>query len=272
MQLECFRQNDRAIPMIPASQERAWMDATPNRFAYRCLPLTIANTAGWVFECPSAFEAEWTGEADKSALQLTYDDPGAYPFATSHFGAGIITMHTGWVFRTPEGVHVLVQGLPNYVKDGVQPLSGIIETDWLPFGFTMNWRMTRPGKVRFERGEPMAFITLIRPAELETVQPIERRFADDPEFEAEHLAWSQSRGDFIARLRSGDPDTVKAGWQRHYTRGVTPTGAEAPAHVSKRRLKPMLALPKPQPASFNTFAVPTDLNLTMVSSPAKLET
>jgi Family of unknown function (DUF6065) len=27
--------------------ERAWMDATDQRFAYRCLPLNIANAHGW---------------------------------------------------------------------------------------------------------------------------------------------------------------------------------------------------------------------------------
>jgi hypothetical protein len=29
--------------IIPGQQRRPWMDETRNRFAYRCLPLTIAN-------------------------------------------------------------------------------------------------------------------------------------------------------------------------------------------------------------------------------------
>ena len=36
----------------------------------------------------------------------------------------------------------------------MQPLVGLIETDWLPFPFTMNWVFTRPGRVRLEKGEP----------------------------------------------------------------------------------------------------------------------
>src|SRR5271165_1161304 len=35
-------------PLIrPAEPTRAWMDATPEAFAYRCLPLNIANAHGW---------------------------------------------------------------------------------------------------------------------------------------------------------------------------------------------------------------------------------
>jgi len=43
-------------------------------------------------------------------------------------------------------------GPPNWPKDGVYPLSGLVETDWLPFPFTMNWQMTRAGSVSFSAG------------------------------------------------------------------------------------------------------------------------
>jgi hypothetical protein len=41
----------------------------------------------------------------------------------------------------------------NSPKDGIAPLTGVIETDWLPYPFTMNWQMTRPGSVRFDKDE-----------------------------------------------------------------------------------------------------------------------
>ncbi len=46
-----------------------------------------------------------------------------------------------------------VGGPPNHIKDGIQPLTGLVETDWLPFPFTMNWMFTRKGSVRWERGQ-----------------------------------------------------------------------------------------------------------------------
>ena len=50
-------------PLIrPAPATRAWMDATPESFAYRCLPLNIANAHGWEILCPCGFEAVWNGD------------------------------------------------------------------------------------------------------------------------------------------------------------------------------------------------------------------
>src|SRR5689334_8953002 len=43
----------------PAEATRPWMDATPEAFAYRCLPLNIANAHGWEILSPCSFEAIW---------------------------------------------------------------------------------------------------------------------------------------------------------------------------------------------------------------------
>src|SRR5277367_4965853 len=49
-------------PMIrPASATRDWMDGTQLSFAYRCLPLNIANAHGWEILSPVGFEAIWNG-------------------------------------------------------------------------------------------------------------------------------------------------------------------------------------------------------------------
>ena len=59
-------------------------------------------------------------------------------FVISHFGSGVLTFHAGYLFRTPPGWAVWARGAPNTVKDGIVPLDGLVETDWLPFTFTMN--------------------------------------------------------------------------------------------------------------------------------------
>ncbi|MGB7343206.1 MAG: DUF6065 family protein [Pirellulaceae bacterium] len=43
------------MPLVRAPIEREWMDQTQKRFFYRCLPLTIANQAGWVTGNPTAW-------------------------------------------------------------------------------------------------------------------------------------------------------------------------------------------------------------------------
>jgi len=37
------------------------MDATSQHFAYRCTPLSIANTSGWELVLPGSFSATWHG-------------------------------------------------------------------------------------------------------------------------------------------------------------------------------------------------------------------
>jgi hypothetical protein len=134
---------------------------------------------------------------------------------------------------------MIVQGAPNHVKDGIQPLSGLVETDWLPFPFTMNWLFTRAGRVRFEKGEPFCFITLVQDKPMEEIQPVIRSLASNPELQDQYLVWEKHRAEFNQKIYRQDPDAIRAAWQRYYFKGEFPE-AVAPTredHVNKRRLK-----------------------------------
>ena len=148
-------------------------------------------------------------------------------------------MHPQYLFRTPPGWGMLAQGSPNHVKDGIQPLTGLIETDWLPFPFTMNWIFTRPGKVRFEKGEPFCFILPIEHKKVEAFQPVIRSLESNPGMRGQFDAWNRARTDFNSRLASGDPDAAKEAWQRFYFKGEVPEdlGSAPATHANKRRLK-----------------------------------
>src|SRR5688572_3859440 len=52
----------------PASSRRTWMDETFESFAYRCLPITMANAYGWEILSPASFMAVWDGTEGQSAL------------------------------------------------------------------------------------------------------------------------------------------------------------------------------------------------------------
>jgi hypothetical protein len=127
------------------------------------------------------------------------------------------------------------------VKDGIQPLVGLIETDWLPFPFTMNWIFTRPGTVKFEKGEPFCFITPGRAPQGRGLP------AGDPDAGRPIRTCGPVRrlGRQARRLQhpppQGDPGRdAKEAWQRFYFKGEYPEEVEAPApaaHVNKRRLK-----------------------------------
>lgn len=163
MKLTAYIIDGHEFEIRPAPVERVWMDATGDRFAYRCLPLAIANAHGWEILCSRSFAAGWNGKSDLSAIGLL-DDPGVVPLAVSHFGHGILAFHIPCVFRTEPGIGLLVQGPINRPKVAIAPLAAIVETDWTPFTFTMNWKFIRPGTpVRFERGEPICHILATDP-------------------------------------------------------------------------------------------------------------
>ena len=245
MKLEVFSTNPdpaRQPPeLVPGRPQRAWMESFEDRHAYRCLPLTMANTSGWEILCPRGFTAEWNGGLHQNDITLTSHrpHPDFHEFVTSHFSHGVITFHTGYLFRTEPGWSMWTGGPPNHVKDGVQPLTGLVETDWLPFPFTMNWIFTRPGKVSFEKGEPFCFITLAQDRALDEVDVVRRRMDSDLDLLAQYEAWVKYRSEFNTKIFKGDEETIKAAWQRFYFKGEVPdsVGATPSEHVNKRRLK-----------------------------------
>ena len=247
LRLECFPTTPNPPELVPGRPDRDWMDAFTARHPYRCLPLSMANTTGWEILCPFGFEAEWDGGLGASAIRFT-PDPDAQlfdHFAASHFTHGVVTFHTGWLFRTPPGWALRASGTPNRFKHGIAPLEGLVETDWLPYPFTMNWAFTAPGKVRFEKGEPFCFIQPVEHRRIEAFQPVRASLENDSDLAKQYEAWKETRTLFNNSMAAGDPEAIKQAWQRYYFRGEYPDKAQPrpEGHVNKRRLAPLPAAP-----------------------------
>lgn len=224
MKLIAYVIDGHELNIRPAPLERDWMDKTPQRFAYRCLPLNIANAHGWEVLCPTAFKAVWAGEPDTDSLKVTSLEAGNPP-ALSHFGSGILTFHVPCVFRTDPGFDLLVFGPLNRPKDAISALSGVIETDWAPYTFTMNWIFTQPEiEVTFEKGEPFCHLFPVRRGEIETVEPSIRPLSENAELLEQYDAWRNDRTGFNAELKRPGSQAWAQRWQKHYFRGLDPSG------------------------------------------------
>ena len=226
MDLICYVHPGWAPLIRPAPATRAWMDATPESFAYRCLPLNIANAHGWEILSPCGFEAVWDGASGVEAVTVRPDD-GADPrrLAVSLFGQGVLTFHVEAILRTAPGWNLWVSGSPNRQKDAIAPLSAVIETDWSPFTFTMNWRFTRPDTpVRFEAMEPFCFLFPVQRAAVEAFEPVFAPLGADPATAARFKAWSEARDAFHAKMQAEPPKAPADRWQKHYYRGVDASG------------------------------------------------
>jgi hypothetical protein len=238
--LECYALHDPSPQLVAAAADRDWMDATNQHFAYRCTPLSIANASGWEVLNPVGFSATWTGWNGKQDVILRPHEAGVNLRHTGlFFGHGILSFHPGYLFRTDPDWTMWVRGSPNRLKDGIQPLDGIVETSWLPFTFTMNWKFTRPCTVHFEKGEPFCFITLMPAVTIESVQPVIRRIAENPELHKEYKSWTSERTKFSAAIDLGDPLANEQKWQKNYLVGTSPSGKSVAdeKHRVKRNLK-----------------------------------
>ncbi len=250
MDLICYLRDDWSPHIRPAPATRDWMDATPQSFAYRCLPLNIANAHGWEMLCPSGFEASWAGGAAKEDITITPNgagDPAHLPI--SLFGSGVLTFHTSALFRTPPGWNMWVGGSPNQPKDGIAALTGIVETDWSPYSFTMNWKFTRRNhSIRFAAGEPFCFVFPVQRATLDMVQPRFEDLAREPELQAHFRAWNASRNEFLAEMRkpeSRDLPPTQTWQKRYYVGDDMADQPVATDHMAKLRLRAFA--PKSEP-------------------------
>ena len=237
----------------PARAKRQWMDDFPDRHAYRCLPLSIANAFGWEVLCPIPVEIRWNGGMKVEDIEVVglKELPGGAPvdhFCRSNFSRGIITFHLDYVIETEPDWGILATGPFNDPKPTATPLTGVVESDWLPYPFTMNWQLTRPGITRFEEGEPFCFFFPVPRQVLPDAELHIHRLADDAELQARHNQFKDARDEFMGRIKAGDREAIKEAWQRHYFVGRHPDGTLGTEHLNKLRLKEPVDIRAPHAA------------------------
>ena len=222
------------VPLVPAFYKRDWMDETAGGFAYHCLPMTLANQSGWFVLAPHGAAAEWNGGNAPTDLKVTIEGAPESVHAMSAVGSGILSWTIPYVFRTPPGWNLLCRGPANYVKDGIQALEGLVETDWSYASFSSNWKMTRPGRVEFVAGEPVAMLVPQQRGDLEAFSVRKAELASNQDLFDGYREWINSRQAFLAAQRNGDPEAIKKKYQKHYFSGQTLQGTHFDGHQKKR--------------------------------------
>lgn len=238
------------MPLEAAPYQRDWMDAAVVRHPYRCLPLVIANQCGWILRSPFTFAAYWYGGANKEDVEIRYGSGVPDPRILSHFGNGVVTFTLPYLFRTPPNINLWVKGPSNYVKDGIQALEGVVETDWLASTFTMNWKITRVCEwVGFDQGEPFCMVVPVPRGLIETLVPVRRPVETNPDLQAQYQTWEASRKTFIQGLNERDPEAVKRGWQKDYFQGKTLDGKDFTSHQTRLEVREFTRDEGPKPAA-----------------------
>lgn len=220
----------------PCQPSQEWMDEIPQKYIYRCIPLVAANTMGWELLNPVRSQVSWTGGDMNTDVQIKSDDQSPFG-ASSHFGVGTVTWYLPFLFRTSADLGLLVTGPANHGHNHAVPLDAFVRTDWLPFPFTMSWRLThKETPVTFEAGEAICRILPYPIALLNETQLEITELSADRGFFAEVNQWGQARAQNVARqqadakawLEGGDKPTGEGVWNSQYVRakGVTSDGFE----------------------------------------------
>ncbi len=236
------------IPIVPASSRREWMKFWDEQ-AYRCLPLTMANQVGWFLLNPVGFVAEWQGEAEDSPITIDFDETlteAQSKVVGAYFGFGILTWGMPYVFRTSPGYNLLVRGPANWLKDGIQALEGMVESDWIDATFTMNWKFTRSHyPVRFEKGEPFCMITPIKRGEVEQFEPNIEPIENNVVLHEDYTHWKHKRQKAVEdskwrkRIAAAMRKPHIRKYDLSYLRGQTASGRfKFPEHQTRLMLKP----------------------------------
>jgi hypothetical protein len=184
----------------PSPARRNWMDE--DQRAYQCLPLVMANQWGWQVLCPTDVRVTWDGSRAIEGLRV--EAPPQYAQAIkSQFGSGIVTFSPPWLFRTPPGWDLYLKGPSNRWKPNCHPLEGVIETWWLNYTFTINWKLVEPGEVAFARGESLGQLVPVPHATFEGASALEAPIGLlEPDAARELLEWLDRRQRLVGQEKN----------------------------------------------------------------------
>jgi hypothetical protein len=208
------------FPVVPLTAKRSWMNKTKEKFAYKCLPLTVANQYGYAVLSPADFTIDWWGGSDERDVnfQVTSDNPEIENHLHGYFGGGTVTLHVDFIIKTPEGFSTYIRGVPNETKQGIKSLDAIVETDWLTFTFTYNFLLTEPGTYSFKEGEPLFVFFPIERNTVENFKIKEVPLESNKELLHDFLEYQEKR------TESNKPQSGKGKFQLFYRDGVKASG------------------------------------------------
>ena len=234
MNIEFYSISDEYQPQIfQSSARRDWMDASTSKHPYKCIPIVRANSHGWELRLEQDITVVWNGEESPDGLQIIdgeYHETNHQPLAASLVGHGVITFYCWYLVKTPKPYNLYVSGAPNHFVKGAAPVTGVVETWWSPYTFTMNWKIRYKNRpVTFKKGTPFVYFFPIDSLALEEFTPVIKN-AKEHEHYAEYKEWSDDR--------AANPSKQ----HHYYKKGTAPNGCPI-AHEDLHKLK--LSLQEP---------------------------
>jgi hypothetical protein len=175
MKITAYKHQGTRSKIEQTNLKRDWMEDTLDGHAYKCFPVSLANTIGWSISFLDDIEFIWDGVSDTSADHVKIiSDPGQ--LCTTQRANATISFYSGIFFETEPDVSMLQIVPPNFFVDGATPFTTVISTSIFKEAIPIAWKITRPNTViKIPAGMPVA--TFI-PISLSKYQGVELEIKD----------------------------------------------------------------------------------------------
>ena len=116
------------IAIHPMSIKREWMANTAQGHAYRCFPVSQANTVGWSLSCIEDIHFIWNGINDTTSENVKILNEKPYLYTGR--GQSTICFNTGLVFRSDKDISLLTINPVNFFDPNFETMSSLISTSF----------------------------------------------------------------------------------------------------------------------------------------------
>lgn len=188
--LTLTRTHQNTTKIVQSRVKRDWMDATYNKHAYQCMPMTLANVYGWEVQMEEDLVVIWDGlNSPPRILQGEFTSNGRKQAVSSIIG--MISINIGWTVNTEENYSTWFTGSPNYIMDGATCLTAALPTSWWPDESQMNWKITKINEpVTFKSGDPICFFNIYDNRAMENVEIQTKNVWDDKDLLQSRMKYS----------------------------------------------------------------------------------
>jgi hypothetical protein len=171
------------------SMKRDWMDSTYDSHAYRCFPVSLANTIGYEISFPEDISFIWDGISDSTPDHVKIISGHKY-VGTGRSNA-TISFSTSLIFKTSSNITMMHMPVPNFFVDGAQAFTGLISTSFYEDPMPAAWKITRANEViTIKANQPV--VTIV-PIPLKQISSLEMNIYSG-EFSKDHDIMKEESG------------------------------------------------------------------------------
>lgn len=145
--------------------KRDWMENTWEKHAYKCFPVSLANTIGYELSLPIDVSFIWDGVNDASAEHIKV--LSGEEFIYNSRANATISIKTGIVIKTDNNISFLHMPVPNLFNENYQTFTSLISTSFFDQEFPSAIRILKANEViTIKADEPFATLLPISLTEL----------------------------------------------------------------------------------------------------------